>query len=252
MIEAEDLTLPGIAHGFFTREGGFSSGLFASLNAGLGSGDDLEHVRQNRALVSARLGVAAEKLVTPYQVHGNEVAVVSGPVLERPRVDGLVTATPGVAIGVLTADCGPVLFADAEARVVGACHAGWKGALSGVFRSTVEVMESLGARRDRMVAVLGPTISQANYEVGPDFPNPFLEGNAGRAQYFTPSIKEGHHMFDLPRFLVDEMKALGLGLVRDLALCTYENEEWFYSYRRATHRKENDYGRLISAIALQG
>ena len=250
MISAPDLQLPGIAHGFFTREGGHSQGIFTSLNCGLGSGDDIETVKKNRALVAADLGIANDHLVSSYQVHGTDVAVVTGPLAERPKVDGLVSSTPGVALAVLTADCGPVLFADAEARVIGACHAGWKGALNGVYRSTVEAMERLGARRENIVAVLGPTISQQAYEVGPEFPAPFIEASKGHQKYFIPSLRERHYMFDLPRFLCDEMKLIGLGKVVDLGLCTYTDEQRFFSYRRATHRGEKDYGRLISAIAL--
>ena len=250
MISASDLQLPGIAHGFFTREGGHSQGIFTSLNCGLGSGDDIETVKKNRALVAADLGIANDHLVSSYQVHGTDVAVVTGPLAERPKVDGLVSSTPGVALAVLTADCGPVLFADAEARVIGACHAGWKGALNGVYRSTVEAMERLGARRENIIAVLGPTISQQAYEVGPEFPAPFIEASKGHQKYFIPSLRERHYMFDLPGFLLDEMKLIGLGKVVDLGLCTYTDEQRFFSYRRATHRGEKDYGRLISAIAL--
>ena len=250
MISAPDLQLPGIAHGFFTREGGHSQGIFTSLNCGLGSGDDIETVKKNRALVAADLGLANDHLVSSYQVHGTDVAVVTGPPAERPKVDGLVSSTPGVALAVLTADCGPVLFADPEARVIGACHAGWKGALNGVYRSTVEAMERLGARRENIVAVLGPTISQQAYEVGPEFSAPFIEASKGHQKYFIPSLKERHYMFDLPKFLHDEMQGIGLGKVVDLGLCTYTDEQRFFSYRRATHRGEKDYGRLISAIAL--
>ena len=250
MISASELKLPGIAHGFFTREGGHSQDLFTSLNCGLGSGDDIESVKKNRAKVAAALGVANDHLVSGYQVHGTDVAVVTGPLAERPKVDGLVSNTKGVALGVLTADCGPVLFADAEAGVIGACHAGWKGALHGVYRSTVEAMEGLGARRENIVAVLGPTISQRAYEVGPEFPAPFIEASDAHQTYFIPSVNERHYMFDLSQFLVDQMKGLGLGKVVDLTLCTYCDEQRFFSYRRATHRGEKDYGRLISAIAL--
>ncbi len=247
-ITSDELTLSGITHGFFTREGGVSKGIFASLNCGMGSGDDVALVTENRARVQAALGASA--LVSGHQVHGVDVAVITGPLSERPKVDGMVSATPGVAIGVLTADCGPVLFADQKARVVGACHAGWKGALLGVTDTTVIAMEKLGARRENIVAILGPTISKANYEVGPELPKPFLEANPNAKAYFTPSVKKDHHMFDLPWFLVERMKGFGIGTVMDLGLCTYAEEDWFFSYRRATHRGEKDYGRLISAIGL--
>jgi len=252
MIEAEALKLPGIAHGFFTRGGGHSTGIFASLNCGLGSGDDPDLVHKNRDVVARALGVDAANLVTAHQIHSAEAIEVTKPwtVDNRPKVDGLVTNTKGIALGVLTADCGPVLFADAEAGVIGACHAGWKGALTGVTGATLLAMEKLGADRARITAVLGPTIGHEAYEVGPEFPAPFLEQDAGHAQFFTPSLKEGHHMFDLPRFLTARLKREGVSQVFNLGLDTYSEEARFYSYRRATHRGEQDYGRLISAIAL--
>jgi YfiH family protein len=168
----------------------------------------------------------------------------------RPKLDGLVSRTKGLAIGVLTADCGPVLFADVEAGLVGACHAGWKGALTGITDSTIALMEKLGGKRERMVAVLGPTIARESYEVGPEFPNAFLKQNADHARFFKPSSKEGHHMFDLPGYLMLRLKEAGVGVTRNLGLDTYADEAQFYSYRRATHRSEKDYGRLMSAIAL--
>ncbi len=250
MITAHELELPGIAHGFFTREGGHSQGLFASLNCGLRSGDDVEKVKLNRARVATALGVNASHLVSPYQTHGSEVAVVTEPLTERPKVDGIVSKTRGVALGILTADCAPILFADAKAGVIGACHAGWKGALGGVYRSTVEAMQTLDAKRENIVAVLGPMISQQAYEVGPDFVRAFLANNSDHAKYFIPSVKERHYMFDLPLFLTDRMSELGLGKVIDLGLCTYADEKRFFSYRRATHRGEAGYGRLISALIL--
>ena len=249
MITADDLSFEGITHGFFTREGGVSRGIFSSLNCGLGSGDDIGLVTENRARVQVALG--ASSLVSAYQVHGVEVAVVEGPLAERPKVDGLASKTRGAALGVLTADCGPVLFADADAGVVGACHAGWKGALLGVTDTTAEAMERLGARRENIVAVLGPTISQQNYEVGPEFPKAFLEMSSNNQKYFISSVKSDHYMFDLPSFLIDRMKAFGIGIVVDLGLCTYADEDLFFSYRRATHRGEKDYGRLVSAIGLK-
>ena len=244
------LKLSGLAHGFFTREGGYSSGLFSSLNCGLGSGDDIAMVTKNRAKVADDLGVAHSRLVSAYQVHSKEVLIVDAPLVERPKVDGLVTNKCGLALGILTADCGPVLFADEKARVIGACHAGWKGALAGVTDATVEAMESMGASRENIVAVLGPTISQKAYEVGSEFPMPFLAQDMRHKQYFIQSLKDRHYMFDLPAYLVARMKGFGVGEVRDMALCTYSDQRRFFSYRRTTHNKENDYGRLISAIAL--
>jgi polyphenol oxidase len=250
MIKAEALKLSGITHGFFTRDGGHSTGIFSSLNCGLGSGDDAAVVTKNRSFVATSLGVADTHLVSAYQIHSADVVTVDAPFVERPKADGLVTATRGIALGVLTADCGPVLFADEKAGVVGACHAGWKGALTGVTDSTVIAMERLGASRRNIVAVLGPTISQIAYEVGPEFPKPFLEADSGNQKYFIQSLKSGHYMFDLPRYLVDRMRKFGLGQVQDLDLCTYRNGDLFFSYRRATHAQEKDYGRLISTIAL--
>lgn len=252
MIEADELKLPGIAHGFFTRAGGHSTGLFTSLNCGLGSGDDPELVAMNRSVVARVLGVAEGQVATAHQVHSAEAIEVTTPwpVDARPKLDGLVTRTRGLVIGVLTADCGPVLFADAEAGLVGACHAGWKGALAGITDATIVLMEKLGAKRERMLAVLGPTIGQASYEVGPEFAEPFLRQSDGHSRFFKPTVKEGHQMFDLPGYLMLRLEQAGLGSARNLGLDTYADEAQFYSYRRATHRGEKDYGRLMSAIAL--
>jgi polyphenol oxidase len=252
MIESETLTLPGIAHGFFTRAGGHSTGIFASLNCGLGSGDDPDLVRMNRDVVARALGVAEGRILTAHQVHSSDVIEVTAPwsSSDRPKVDGMVTRVRGLGIGTLAADCGPVLFADTETQVIGCCHAGWKGALTGVTGSTISAMEKLGAKRDNIVAVLGPMISQACYEVGPEFPAPFLAQSSVHASLFKPSVKTGHFMFDLPGYLQQRLKSQGLKAVQDLGLCTYSDEARFFSYRRATHRGEKDYGRLISAIAL--
>jgi polyphenol oxidase len=253
MIESEVLQDQRLSHGFFTRGGGHSTGIFASLNCGFGSGDDPEVVVMNRGVVERALGVSDGHLVSAFQVHSADVVTVEKPwaVDARPKVDGLVTKTRGLAIGILTADCGPVLFADAEAGVVGACHAGWKGALTGVTDSTIAAMEQLGSKREQIVAVLGPTISKTAYEVGPEFPAPFLEQDAQHARFFSASVKAGHFMFDLPAYLMQRLRNAGLKAVHDLALCTYSDEARFYSYRRATHRGEKDYGRLVSAIALK-
>jgi polyphenol oxidase len=250
MIKSSALDFQNIRHGFFTREGGHSAGIFSSLNCGLGSGDELEVVKKNRELVAAQLGVTPSHLVSAFQVHSADVVTVTAPFSERPKVDGLVTATRGLALGILTADCGPVLFADEKVGVIGACHAGWKGALNGVTDSTVLAMEALGSSRENIIAVLGPIISKANYEVGPEFPKPFLTQDESHRKYFMPSVKAGHYMFDLPAYLLSRLKMFGVGKAIDLALCTYADEQKFFSYRRATHRGETDYGRLISAIAL--
>jgi polyphenol oxidase len=253
MIESEHLKLPGLSHGFFTRGGGHSTGIFASLNCGLGSGDDPDIVAMNRAVVGRALGVGEKQLVSAFQVHSADVAVVDRPWASdaRPQVDGLVTKTKGIALGVLTADCGPVLFSDVDSGVIGACHAGGKGALTGVTDSTIAAMEKLGARRGRIVAVLGPMISRAAYEVGPEFPAPFLTQSADHARFFTASSKAGHFMFDLPAYIMLRLKLAEVGQAHDVAMCTYSDEARFYSYRRATHRGEKDYGRLVSAIALK-
>jgi polyphenol oxidase len=250
MITSEQLKLPSITHGFFTRQGGYSAGIFSSLNCGLGSGDDIALVTKNRAKVADEIGVAASHLVSAYQVHSSDVMIVDAPFSERPKVDGLVTNKRGVALGILTADCGPVLFADHNAGVIGACHAGWKGALTGVTDNTILAMEGLGAERKNIVAVLGPTISQKAYEVGPEFPKPFLQQDAGHKRYFISSLRNDHYMFDLQAYLIDRMQTFGVGQAIDLKLCTYADSERFFSYRRTTHLQEKDYGRLISAIAL--
>lgn len=252
MIVAEHLRLPGIAHGFFTRQGGHSDGIFASLNCGLGSGDDRDCVLRNRAAVASSLGVAAEGLITAHQVHSAEAVTVEEPWPHegRPRADAMATRKPGIALAVLTADCGPVLFADGEAGVIGAAHAGWKGALAGVTESTLLAMERLGARRQRITAVIGPSISRLAYEVGPEFPAPFLEEDKSNRDFFRPSGRAGHTLFDLPGYLARRLAREGVGQIADLGLCTFGDEDRFYSYRRATHRSEKDYGRQISAIAL--
>lgn len=252
MIRSDLLTHSGIAHGFFTREGGVSEGIYASLNIGLGSADDRARVLANRGRVATALGVAAENLALPHQVHSPEVAVVDvvwGPG-EGPKVDAVVTSRPGVAVGVATADCGPILFCDAEAGVVGAAHAGWKGAFGGVIEATVAAMEGLGARRGRIDAVLGPTISAAAYEVGPEFVERFVSADTSYDRFFIPSARPGHAMFDLPAFVLMRLAEAGVGRAASLDLCTYADEARFFSYRRTTHRGEPDYGRLVAAIAV--
>ena len=251
-IRSPDLEVPEIDHAFFTRRGGVSTGIFASLNGGQGSADDAANVMENRARMAHSLGVAPEHLVTVHQVHSPDALVVEGPWPgERPKADGMVTRTPGLALAVLSADCGPVLFADAQARVIGACHSGWKGAFTGVLEGTVEAMERLGADRARIVAVLGPTISGAAYEVGPEFVARFTSEDAALARFFKPSPREGHAWFDLPGFIGTRLRKAGIGHFTNLGLCTYSDPELFYSYRRTTHRGEPDYGRLVSAITLQ-
>lgn len=242
---------PRIRHGFFTREGGVSTGLYEGLNVGIGSSDDPAAVRENRSRVAQWFGLPVARLATQHQVHSPDVTVISSPDdLPRNQADAMVTKVPGVILGVLTADCGPILFADAQAGVIGAAHAGWKGALDGVLEATIDAMETLGADRDRIVAVLGPSIAQPDYEVGPEFVERFVARNSDYARYFIPSAQAGHALFDLPRLTVDRLGAAGVRAT-SLGLSTYPDATRFYSYRRTTHRKEPDYGRQISAIAIE-
>jgi YfiH family protein len=247
-VHADNLKMPGVAHGFFGRAGGVSTGKYASLNCGPGSGDDPAHVAENRTRVQRALGAAA--LNTLYQVHSLNVVTVTEGWPRGPQADGMVTAVPGIALGILTADCAPVLFADAQARVIGAAHAGWKGALSGVLESTLTAMETLGARRERIAAAIGPCISQANYEVGPEFRTRFVESDSGDARFFLPSDRADHHRFDLEAYVSERLSAAGVDKIAPLSACTYARDADFFSFRRTTHRGENDYGREISAILL--
>jgi purine-nucleoside/S-methyl-5'-thioadenosine phosphorylase / adenosine deaminase len=252
-VQSETLaSLPGVRHAFFTRRGGVSQGLYASLNGGLGSRDDPEAVRENRRRMTDALGVPAERLVVPWQVHSAEAAVALTPWAreEAPHVDAVVTVTPGLAVGVTVADCGPILFADPKARVVAAAHAGWKGAFGGVIEATLARMEELGADRANVTAALGPCIRQPSYEVGPEFAARFTAADSANARFFGPSSKPGHALFDLGGYVVARLEAAGVGAVDDVGLDTYSDEARFFSFRRATHRGEPDYGRLIAAIAL--
>jgi YfiH family protein len=246
--------LPGIRHAFFTRHGGVSDGIYATLNGGVGSGDVPERVRENRARMAAAVGATPENFLTAYQVHSPDVIVAEKPWPgdSRPRADAIVTRAPGLAIGISTADCGPVLLADAQARVIGAAHAGWRGALGGVLEAVLKAMENLGAQRSRIVAALGPMISQQNYEVGGDLVEKFTAASRDNARFFGASARNGHAQFDLPGYIVDRLRGAGVTQVENVALCTYADAERFYSYRRTTHCGEPDYGRHISAIALEG
>lgn len=240
----------GIRHGFFTRDGGVSEGIYRGLNVGIGSNDDPQNVRENRRRVSGWFGLPLEHLATAHQIHSPDVVTVTAPYDgSRPQADAQVTASPGVILGVLTADCGPILFADAENRVIGAAHAGWKGALGGVLENTIDAMIALGARRESIRATLGPSISKANYEVGPEFVDRFLAANPEFDVFFTPSAKPGHAMFDLPGLTVKRLTEASV-TADNLDLCTYAAPETFFSYRRTTHAGEPDYGRQISAIAI--
>ena len=251
MIEAPGLNAsPGVRHGFFTREGGVSEGDYASLNCGFGSGDERENVTENRARAMARLGL--DDLCTTYQRHGADCVTVTAPWTRdrQPRADAMVTDRPGLALGVLTADCAPVLFADPIARVVGAAHAGWRGALSGVLEAAVEAMAALGAEPGNIVAALGPCIGPDSYEVGPEFHAAFVAAGPANAAYFAPAKRKGHRMFDLPGYVAGRLEALGLASVATLAHDTHADAKRFFSYRRATLTGERDHGRLLSAIAL--
>jgi YfiH family protein len=251
-IEAPELaSYPNLHHAFFTRRGGVSEGIYASLNGGLGSSDDPARVAENRRRMTDELGLAPEALISVHQVHSADAVIVEGPWTgERPRADGMATAVPGLALGITTADCGPVLFADPHVGVIGAAHAGWRGAASGILEATIEAMERLGARRHKIVAVLGPTISQAAYEVGPEFVATLTGLDPGNERFFRPGERSDRAMFDLPGYIGMRLEAAGIGEFANLGLCTYSDEERFFSYRRTTHRGEPDYGRLISAIAF--
>lgn len=236
-------------HGFFGRGGGASSGIFAGLNCGAGSSDQSEIVAINRARVAAAMGVEMPNLVGVHQIHSAEVAIVDGPQATPPKADGLVTKTPGVALAILTADCQPVLFSDPESGVIGAAHAGWKGAISGVLEATVEAMETLGAKRENIRAIIGPTISQRAYEVGPEFLDSFLSKDTGYSRFFANGQGD-RMMFDLPSFGMHRLREAGVHTADWTGHCTYDDPQRFYSYRRSCHEKAADYGRLIACIRL--
>jgi YfiH family protein len=253
MLRARSLSaLAGIRHAFFTRSGGVSDGVYMSLNGGVGSDDAPSNVAENRARMAATLGVKPERLLSAYQIHSPNVVVAETPWThdQRPRADAIVSRTPGLAIGISTADCGPVLLADPEARVIGAAHAGWRGALTGVIESTVAAMEQLGAKRSRIVAAAGPMIRQPSYEVGPDLIDRFRAADANNARFFIPAERPGHALFDLAGYIVERLRRAEVAEIEDLGHCTYVDAAQFYSYRRATHRAEPDYGRHVNAIAL--
>ncbi len=254
MTRAEFLThdaLAGLPHGFFTRRGGVSSGAFGALNCSMNGRDNLALVRENRGRAMAGLGLPATALVGLHQVHGPEVIVAEAawPDDQRPQGDGLVTRTPGLCLGIVTADCGPVLFADASAGVVGACHAGWRGAVLGVLEATVAAMVALGAEAGRIAAVLGPCIHQPSYEVGPDMRAEVLARDAADVRFFAPGVRDDRWQFDLPGYCCARLGALGLARVASLGADTYADEAGFFSYRRATHQGQLPIGHQLSAIA---
>jgi len=244
--------VPGLRHAFFTREGGVSGGVYTGLNGGLGSNDNPAHVAENRRRMAEQMGVAPSHLVGVHQIHSPDAVVATGPweAAVRPRADALVTRVEGIAIGVTTADCGPVLLVDPRARVIGAAHAGWKGALTGILESTIEAMEKLGAERSGMVAAIGPLIRQSSYEVGREFVERFIEADAENGMFFLPGERDGHAMFDLAGYIRMRLENAGVLMIDDLGVDTYSDER-FYSYRRSVHRNEPDYGRHVHAIALE-
>lgn len=244
--------VPGLRHAFFTREGGVSSGIYASLNGGVGSSDDAAHVTENRRRMAEHLGVAPARFLTVFQIHSPDVAIATAPwdTESRPRADAMVTKIPGLAIGVTAADCGPILFADPAARVIGAAHAGWKGAFGGVLENTIGAMEELGASRGTILAAIGPLIRQPSYEVGAEFIARFAEADKDNARFFVPSSRADHAMFDLAGYIRQRLERAGILMIDDTDVDTYADERLF-SYRRSVHRKEPDYGRNIHAIVLE-
>lgn len=253
IVQAQRLAaIAGVRHAFFTRRGGVSAGVYASLNAGLGSDDAPANVAENRARMAQALGVTAERLLTAYQIHSPTAVIAEAPWPgeARPQADAIVTRTRGLAIGVSSADCTPVLFADEQAQVIGAAHAGWRGALAGITDTTIAAMERLGAVRARIVAAIGPTIRQPSYEVGPELIAQFLAADAANERFFAPSGKTGHAVFDLPGYVAMRLAAAGVVQVEDVGLCTYADPERFFSFRRTTHRGEPDFGRHAHAIVL--
>ena len=244
--------IPGLRHAFFTRDGGVSGGLYASLNGGIGSSDDPAHVVENRRRMAEQMGVSPAHFLSVHQTHSPDVMVATGPWqgASRPRADAIVTRTEGLSIGATAADCGPILLADPNARVIGAAHAGWKGALTGIVESTVEAMEKLGAERSGMVAAIGPLIRQHSYEVGGEFVERFIEADAENGIFFIPSAREGHAMFDLAGYIRMRLENAGVLMIDDIGVDTYSDER-FYSYRRSVHRNEPDYGRHVHSIALE-
>jgi len=245
--------VPGLRHAFFTREGGVSNGVYAALNGGLGSNDDPANVAENRRRMAEQVGVAPERFLSLHQIHSPDALVVErtwddGP---RPRGDAMVTRTAGLALGVSTADCGPILLVDPTARVIGAAHAGWKGALTGVLESTLDAMEGLGADRAGVIAAIGPMIRQESYEVSSEFVQRFIEADTENTLFFLPSTRDGHAMFDLAGYIRMRLENAGILMIDDLGIDTYSDER-FFSYRRSVHRNEPDYGRHIHGIALEG
>jgi polyphenol oxidase len=244
--------VPRLRHAFFSRDGGVSEGIYAGLNGGIGSNDDPAKVAENRRRMAQHLGVPREHLLTAFQIHSPDVAVASAPwdTASRPRADAIITRTEGLAVGITAADCGPILLVDPNARVIGAAHAGWKGALTGIVESTVEAMEKLGADRTNILAAIGPLIRQYSYEVGNEFVERFIEADVENSLFFVPATRDGHAMFDLAGLIRMRLEKAGVLVIDDIGIDTYSDQR-FFSYRRSVHRKEQDYGRHVHAIVLE-
>lgn len=254
-VQSPALAQAGVFHGFFGRTGGVSKGVYHALNCGPGSDDNIESVQENLAIVAHAAGVKAANILSLYQVHGNTcLKVTEGwPIHNRPQADAFVTDVPGLALGILTADCAPVLFCAEKldgSPVVGAAHAGWKGAVGGILESTVKAMHEYGLKPGSLKAAIGPCIGQVSYEVAPDFTAAFFDEAAENERFFKPSRRKGHHMFDLPGYCAAKLAGLGLAQIEIKDIDTYFNEEDYFSYRRTTHRADKDYGRQISLIAI--
>ena len=253
MFKLDALNQPAVLHGFFTRRGGVSDGIYGSLNCGLGSKDNNESVHTNREEAMRQLGLSLTALHTCFQHHSADAVLIDDNTNNAMplKADGLVTATRGIALGILTADCGPVLFADPIAKVIGAAHAGWRGALSGILENTVRKMCQCGASPSNIIAGLGPMIGPKSYEVGPEFLETFLDSSAKNLQFFSATGRSGYRLFDLPSYIQHRIELIGIKLISSLGQDTYQDKEQFFSYRRACHQNEPDYGRLLSAIALR-
>ena len=253
MLQISELYDDFIMHAFFTRYGGFSQDIYKSLNCGYGSGDDKRLVSKNRARAMQSFGLSAEALYTCRQHHSSSVVVIKDKKSSEPCItaDAMVTTSPGVALGILTADCGPVLLADCKSKVIGAAHAGWKGALGGILENTIQEMIGNGADINNIVAGIGPIIGPNSYEVGPEFPAPFIAQAAANANFFSLSSRKDHFMFDLPGYIESRLTTAGITKFHSINRDTYTENETFFSYRRSCHQKESDYGRLLSAIAIR-
>ena len=252
MLQIKQFNRKNIQHAFFTRHGGKSTGLYTALNCGIGSNDNISSVLDNRAQAMKALNLSAGSLVTCHQTHSSKMIVITkaNRYATKHVGDGLVTSLPKVCLGILTADCSPILFSDEKNRVIGAAHAGWKGALNGILEATVNGMGSQGAEIGHIVCAIGPTIGPKSYEVGPEFKETFLDSDSTCNQFFAKSSRLGHYMFDLPSFIISRLSKIGINTVFNIDRDTYSDETSFYSYRRSSHKNEDDYGRLLSTIVI--